>query len=123
VTTGQRNKQLKLSFEKLTPAQVHSRDPSHSGNVSAHDRAKQFKETTHKNCDHAIQAASKVLTNILHPKMCKIARNFGATFPNFLRSFCHKFNATFGFLSATFWGGLIYHRSRFILQSISRVHS
>jgi len=30
------------------PAQVHSRDPSHSGNVSAPDRAKQFKETIHE---------------------------------------------------------------------------
>jgi len=37
-TTGQR----KLSFEKLTPAQVNSRDPSHSGNVSTRDHAKQL---------------------------------------------------------------------------------
>jgi len=42
--TGQHNKQLMLSFEKLTLAQVHTRDPRHSGNVSA--------------CDRAIQAAS-----------------------------------------------------------------
>ena len=70
-TTGQRNKQLKLSFEKLTPMQVHSRDPSHSGNVSTRDRAKQFKITTHtkmeENCfaQLVILDCSKYLTNIL----------------------------------------------------------
>jgi len=33
-------------------------------------------------------------SNILHPKMCKIVRNFGATFANFWRNFCHKLSAT-----------------------------
>jgi len=33
----------------------------------------------------------KVLTNILHRKICKIARNFS----EFLRNFCYNFHATF----------------------------
>ena len=45
-TGHQREKQLKLPFEKLPPAQV-PRDASHAGNVSASDRTKQFKDTTH----------------------------------------------------------------------------
>lgn len=41
---------------------------------------------------------NKVLTNILHGKMCKIACNFW----EFLRNFCHKFHATFGFFERNF---------------------
>jgi len=40
--------------------------------------------------------------NILHPKMSQIARKFS----NFLRNFCHKFSATFGFFECNFLGGL-----------------
>jgi len=39
--------------------------------------------------------------------MSQIACNFSATFPNFLHNFCHKFSATFGYFSATFWGDYI----------------
>jgi len=45
-------------------------------------------------------------SNILHPKMSQIARNFSTTFPNFLLNFCHKFRATFGFFGAQLSGGL-----------------
>jgi len=48
------------------------------------------------------QNLPKYQCNILHSEVCKIARNFGATFPIFLRNFCHKFSATFDFLSTTF---------------------
>ena len=38
--------------------------------------------------------------------MCKIALNFNATFPNFLRNICHNFSATFRFFERNFLGGL-----------------
>jgi len=53
----------------------------------------------------------KVLTNILHQKICKFARSFGATFPIFLRNFCHIFRATFGFFERNFLGGLAITRA------------
>jgi len=43
-------------------------------------------------------------SNILHPKMSQLVRNFSATFQNFLRNFCHKFSATFGFFERNFLG-------------------
>jgi len=46
------------------------------------------------------------LTNIVHRKVYKIARNFGATFRNFWCKFCYKFCATFGFFECNFLGGL-----------------
>jgi len=49
---------------------------------------------------------SKVMTNILHQKIFKFARSFGATFPIFSRNFCHIFRATFGFFERNFLGGL-----------------
>jgi len=39
--------------------------------------------------------------------MWKTARNFSATFPIFLRNFCHIFSATFGFFERNFLWGLI----------------
>jgi len=50
------------------------------------------------------QNLPKSRTNVLHPKMCKIA----CSFSDFLRNFCHKFNATFGFFECNFLGGLSY---------------
>jgi len=41
---------------------------------------------------------------ILHPKMCKIARNFGATFPIFCATSARDLAQLLDFLSATFWG-------------------
>ena len=52
------------------------------------------------------ETLSKYQRNILHPKMYKIARNFSATFPNFLRNFCHKVSTTFGFFERNFLRGL-----------------
>ena len=43
-------------------------------------------------------------SNILHQKMCKIARNFIATFPIFWYNFCHKFSAIFGFFECNSLG-------------------
>jgi len=48
--------------------------------------------------------SSKVLTNILHQKICKFVRSFGATFLIFLRNFCHIFRTTFGFFERNFLG-------------------
>jgi len=42
------------------------------------------------------------LTNILHRKICKIARNCS----DFLRILCYKFRATFVFFERNFLGGL-----------------
>jgi len=60
---------------------------------------------------------SKVLTNILHLKMCKIVCNFGATFLNFCTTFATNLLQLFKFFSATFLGTNITLSQKQLTQS------